>query len=353
MKKPTPLQFKLIVSLACLFAVFFIYTIFFPIVTKEAGVTYFLVRGTSKTALITDLANQGLIRQRWLFSIYSFPHRSSQIKAGEYVFPKGASPASIWRQVISGKGLHYRTMTIIPGWSFKQVREALAKTDGLVSEITKMDNQTIMAYFGEANLSPEGQFFPDTYFFTRNDTDLSVLKRAYRLMQDHLTKAWNTRTPDLPFGNAYEALIAASLVEKEAYLASERPRIAGVLVNRLQKAMPLQFDPTIIFGMGDFYDGTISKQDLVTDTPYNTYVHKGLPPTPIAIPSAASINAVLHPDVTDYLYFVAKGDGGHQFSKTLEEHNKAVLKVNTQGSGYFNGALIRRQLETLLEIKHG
>lgn len=187
-----------------------------------------------------------------------------------------------------------------------------------------------MSRISSSDVDPEGEFFPETYYYTKDVSDLVILKRAYDLMQSRLSEAWQMRAADLPYQNAYEALIAASLIEKEAYFASERPLIAGVLVNRLKKNMLIQFDPTVIYGLGLRYDGTIHKKDLLENTPYNTYVRKGLPPTPIAMPSMASIEAALHPDNTDYLYFVARKDKSHQFSKTLPEHHAAVATVSNQ-----------------------
>ena len=184
-----------------------------------------------------------------------------------------------------------------------------------------------MNRLGDAALAPEGQFFPETYYYTKGSSDLVILKRAFDLMQSNLKEAWETRSPNLPYKNVYEALIAASLIEKEAYFDAERPVIAGVLVNRIRKNMLIQFDPTVIYGLGLRYNGKIHKQDLLENTPYNTYVHKGLPPTPIAMPGRTSINAALHPDNTDYLYFVARSDKSHQFSKTLFEHQAAVIKL--------------------------
>jgi UPF0755 protein len=200
-----------------------------------------------------------------------------------------------------------------------------------------------MLHLGAANLKPEGEFFPETYYFTKGNSDLILLKHAFKAMQSKLNDAWSKRASALPYKNAYEALIAASLIEKEAYLSKERPIIAGVLVNRLKKEMLLQFDPSVIYGLGERYTGKLSKANLLENTAYNTYLHKGLPPTPIAMPSLASISAALHPEQNDYYYFVAKGDGSHQFSKTLLEHNAAVKALIKWQSEHVSELLIRHQ----------
>lgn len=193
--------------------------------------------------------------------------------------------------------------------------------------ITNMSDKDVMAALGDMIHAPEGMFMPETYYYSRDDADLVILKRAYDLMTLKLNDAWQTRAADLPYENSYQALIAASLIEKEAYLPKEQPIIGGVLVNRLRKNMLLQFDPTVIYGMGDAYKGKIHKSDLAMDTPYNTYIRKGLTPTPIAMPGLSAIHAALHPDNHPYLYFVAKGDGSHEFTSDLESHHGAVKKA--------------------------
>src|SRR5579883_139575 len=294
------------------------YSLFTPVVTDEHGVVYYLRPGTSKAAALSELANQGLLPYPTLFSFYAGLDRHAYLKTGEYLFPKGSTPFSIWRQLTQGTGHYYHSLTIIPGWSFTQLRQALSQADGLRHLTAQQNDQYLMSMLGHANLAPEGEFFPETYLYTRGVTDLLVLKHAFDLMQKKLDQAWQQRAPDLPYKTPYEALIAASLIEKEAHLEIERPIIAGVLVNRLRKGMLLQCDPTVIYGMGTHYTGKIHKENLLKDTPYNTYIHTGLPPTPIAMPSMLSIEAALHPQQNDYYYFVAKGDGSHQFSKTYK-----------------------------------
>lgn len=309
-----------------------IYVFYIPIVNQDKGLTYYLRPGTAKKTFIADLSQQGIIRYPSIFSWYVYAHKHNQLKTGEYLFPKGSNLISIWKQVTTGTGLIYHPFTIIPGWSFTQLRQALVQTNDLHHLAVTWNDKQIMEHLGNAQAATEGEFFPETYYYTRGIADFVILKHAYELMQSKLNDAWQHRAPDLPYANPYEALIAASLIEKEAYLDAERPVIAGVLVNRLRKGMLLQFDPTIIYGLGSRYDGKIHKENIVEDTPYNTYVHKGLPPTPIAMPSMISIQAALHPQQNDYLYFVAKGDGSHQFSKSLPEHNAAVKAAKTQGS---------------------
>jgi UPF0755 protein len=327
--------YRVIASLIALFATFFcvysIYSLYAPVVSDKKGVIYYLQPGTSAKSTITQLTSQNLIRSPRIFSIYlaatySLGH-AAKLKTGEYLFPEHSTPISIWKQLTQGTGHYYRRFTIIPGWTFIQLRTALSKTNELQQSSANWDEQKLMTYLGSPNLKAEGEFFPETYYYTRGVFDLVILKRAFNLMQQKFNDAWLHRAENLPYQNQYEALIAASLIEKEAYLASERPIIAGVLINRLRKHMLLQFDPTVIYGLGARYTGKIYKENLLEDTLYNTYVHKGLPPTPIAIPSMASISAVLHPEQHDYLYFVARGDGSHQFSTSLAEHNVAVNAV--------------------------
>lgn len=305
-----------------------LYLLYAPTVTQDGGVIYYLRPGTSKPTLVNELVEQGVIRHSIPFSLYIYPQKQAQLKVGEYHFPKGSTPVSIWQQITTGKGLYYRAFTIIPGWSFAQLRRQLYSTEYLKNTTQPLDEKQIMSLLGNQDLPAEGEFFPETYYYTRGVADFVILKNAFNLMQKKLIMAWDSRAQGLPYINSYEALIAASLIEKEAYLNSERPIIAGVLINRLRANMLLQIDPTVIYGMGDRYTGKIYKENLLDNNPYNTYIHKGLPPTPIAMPSLASIQAAMHPDVHDYFYFVAKGDGSHQFSKTLPEHHTAVKNVS-------------------------
>lgn len=322
-----------------------------PVVSQKEGVVYYLSPGKVKANVIKELAENHIITFPRLLSFYTSAQSSSQLKSGEYLFPVGSSTLSIWRQLINGKGLYYRSFTIVPGWTFNQLRRELLQTETLRHNTSDMDDKQIMVLVGRSGVSPEGQFFPETYLYTRGVPDLVILKRAFDLMQSRLSELWEKRLPGLPYRSPYEALIAASLIEKEAYLNAERPVIASVLVNRLRKNMLLQFDPTVIYGLGDRYTGKITKQDLVANTAYNTYLHRGLTPTPIAMPSLASLEAALHPAATDYLYFVARGDGAHQFSSNLADHNAAVTQARKQKMSYFNQRVFERYLPyTMLKV---
>ena len=222
--------------------------------------------------------------------------------------------------------------TIIEGWTYNQLRHYLDNVDGIEHHPAVLEPRNVMSRLGDSetlgdsDTLPEGLFLPDTYYFTRGMSDLDILERAHRAMTDFLQQAWEQRAPNLPYQTPYEALIMASIIEKETAVASERKQIAGVFIRRLQKHMRLQTDPTVIYGIGEKFDGNLRSRDLKSDSPYNTYRHRGLPPTPIAMPGTDSILAALHPDEGDTLYFVARGDGTHQFSATIAEHNKAVRK---------------------------
>ena len=303
-----------------------IYFVFAPVMTQQGSMIFYLRPGTSKKVIGAELLQQGVISSSTTFSFYMLLHKNAELKSGEYLFPAGSSVHSIWKQITSGTGLYYRPFTIVPGWTFKQLRNQLAQIDGLKHFTANMTDQQIMALFGAPTVSPEGEFYPETYNYTKGDLDITILKRAYNLMQLRLSEAWEQRANGLPYKDMYTALIVASIIEREAYLDAERPVIAGVIINRLHQGMLLQIDATVIYGLGDRYDGKIYKKDLLENTPYNTYVQKGLPPTPISMPGMASINAALHPVITSYLYYVAKGDGSHQFSTSLSQHKAAVEK---------------------------
>lgn len=349
MKKTIFTSFVVIIIASIVFTLGYI---FIPQVTSSNGIVYQLHSGSGKRRFLQELTSQRVINHPYLFSLYTLFHLRSQLKAGEYVFPQGATSYSIWKQVTEGKGLSYHAFTIVPGWTFKQLKDELLQTPNLRHVISTMSDQEIMAELGAKQASPEGQFFPETYYYTIDNPDIVILKRAYDLMQERLEAAWQNRQAGLPYKTSYDALIAASLIEREAYLNAERPIIAGVLVNRLHANMLLQFDPTVIYGMGDKYQGKIRKEDLTTNTPYNTYVNKGLPPTPIAMPSYDSIKAALHPQVSNYLYFVAKGDGSHQFSETLLEHHEAVSDAIIRQAGYFNEVKVSQLVNTYLFHQH-
>ena len=249
--------------------------------------------------------------------------RATKLQAGTYAIPSGLSPEAILDKMESGDVV--RIALVIPeGWTFAQLRRAVATSRDLRQTLDGVSDRDLMSALGAPVLEPEGQFFPDTYQFVRGATDLDVLRRAYRAQQKRLGDAWAARAADLPLATPYEALILASIVEKETGRAEDRPEVAAVFINRLRRGMMLQTDPTVIYGMGVRFDGNLRRADLTTDTPYNTYVHAGLPPTPIALPGAAALAAVLNPPRSDALYFVARGDGSSVFSPSLVEHNRAV-----------------------------
>ncbi len=254
---------------------------------------------------------------------------SKTLKAGEYRIGEQASPRDLLQAIADGRVVQYR-VAIIEGSRFSDLRLALTKVPELEQSLSGLPDAEILKRLGATETHPEGLFLPDTYFFPRGFSDLELLKRAYWAQKTVLEQAWSARTKDLPLADPYQALILASIIEKETAREVERPQIGGVFVNRLRQGWHLQTDPTVIYGLGDAYDGNIRRPDLLTDTPYNTYTRFGLPPTPIALPGKAAILAATQPLATPALYFVARGDGTHVFSTTLEEHNAAVRKFQLQ-----------------------
>ncbi|KAI3594527.1 Murein endolytic transglycosylase MltG [Cupriavidus sp. U2] len=250
---------------------------------------------------------------------------AAELKAGGYQFETGVTPLDVIEKLAKGEVTHY-VVTVIEGWEFRKMRAAVDANPALKHDTQNLSDADLMKAIGAAETSPEGMFFPDTYLFARGSSDVDLYKHAYRAMQKRLNDAWNARSPDLPYKTPYEALVMASIVEKETGQAAERPLIAAVFVNRLRKNMMLQTDPTVIYGIGPAFDGNLRKKDLQTDTPYNTYTRTGLPPTPIALPGLASLAAATTPAPSDALYFVARGDGSSHFSSSLPEHNRAVDK---------------------------
>jgi UPF0755 protein len=249
--------------------------------------------------------------------------RAQQIKAGSYELTTPLKPLELLGKLTRGD-VTQAEVKFIEGWTFRQVRAALDESPNLRHDTRAMDEAQVLQDVGAPEQHAEGLFFPDTYLFSKGARDISVLRRAYHAMQRHLALEWAKRGPDLPYHDPYQALIMASLVEKETGRATDRSMIAGVLVNRLRAGMLLQVDPTVIYGMGASYDGKLHKKDLTVDGPYNTYTRPGLPPTPIAMPGLASVRAALQPAKTDDFYYVARGDGTSIFSRTLEQHNRAV-----------------------------
>jgi len=297
-----------------------------PLSLPAEGMVYNLKPGSSVISLASDLAARGVIDRPLLLRLLArLTDQADQLKAGEYRIPAGTTPVQLLQILTSGKVVQH-ALTLVEGWTFRQVMAAVEADEVLQHTLTGLTDAEVMQRLGYPDQHPEGRFYPDTYHFPRGETDQAFLQRAHRRMQQVLTEEWAQRAKDLPLQTAEEALILASIVERETGLPEERARIAGVFIRRLQKGMLLQTDPTVIYGMGERYDGNIRRRDLETDTPYNTYTRKGLTPTPIAMPSRAAIRAVLHPQQGKALYFVATGDGGHHFSSTLDEHNRAVRK---------------------------
>ncbi len=297
----------------------------------ESGLRYELKSGMTLTRVAHDLQTRGIIDSpRYLVWLGRLEGKANQIKAGEYRFDTGITPHRLLQQLVNGETLQY-AITIVEGWNFRQLMDAVHSNEYLLHTLSDYSDAEIMQQLGYPGEHPEGRFLPDTYHFPRMTTDVVFLQRAYAAMQALLSDEWPARSPDLAFGTAYEALILASIVEKETALPSERKQIAGVFNRRLKKRMRLQTDPTVIYGLGRSFDGNIRRRDLRRDTPYNTYLHKGLPPTPIAMPGRDAVLAALHPAEGDELYFVARGDGSHQFSATLKEHNKAVVEYQLGG----------------------
>ncbi|RKP52582.1 endolytic transglycosylase MltG [Trinickia fusca] len=255
----------------------------------------------------------------------------SKLKSGNYEFKAGVTPYEVLQKLALGD-VNEDVVTIIEGWTFRRMRGELDANPALKHDTAGMSDTALLAAIGASEAAAanagnaEGLFFPDTYLFDKGESDLDVYRRAYRLMQRQLAQAWAARVPGLPYRTPYEALTMASLIEKETGRAGDRPFVAAVFANRLRIGMPLQTDPTVIYGMGDAYAGHLRKRDLQTDTPYNTYTRRGLPPTPIALPGAPSLEAAMNPAQTAALYFVSRGDGSSIFSDTLDDHNKAVDK---------------------------
>lgn len=295
------------------------------IVTEQAR-NIIVAKGSTMRGFAEQLTHEGLLEEKWSFLFWArYKKLSSSLRAGEYRISGGATLDDLLHLVTSGQVIDY-PITFIEGWNFRQLRIALSKQKQLRHVVDKLDDQQLMEKVGGAGTHPEGRFYPDTYHYTASMTDLDILRQAYNKMTKFLNNQWEKREKGLPLKNSDEALILASIIEKETGAEEERALIAGVFINRLRKGMLLQTDPTVIYGMGDRYKGNIRRKDLRIDTPYNTYTRKGLPPTPIAMPGGEAIKAALHPAETDALYFVAKGDGTHYFSATLREHNNAVNK---------------------------
>lgn len=299
-----------------------------PLAGLDAPTTFVVAPGEGLSVVAQRLATAGILDQPRLLSAFGrYTNKAARVRAGEYRLEPGTTPEALLEQFVQGRVVLH-AVTFVEGWTFAQALAALQAQPFVERTLDGPADAALMAKLGSPGVHPEGQLFPDTYLVARGTTDLDVLRLAHGRLREELARAWAARAQGLPLASAYEALILASIVEKETGAPEERPRIAGVFVNRLRQGMRLQTDPTVIYGIGSAYDGNIRRRDLTTDTPYNTYTRAGLPPTPIALSGRAALEAATQPATTDALYFVATGagDGRHVFSRTLEEHNAAVAR---------------------------
>jgi UPF0755 protein len=302
-----------------------------PVSTDKLPAEFELLPGARLRSAILTMKQAGIDPGAMRFELLARAlGRAQRIKAGSYELNHAPTPLQLLRKLTQGD-VTQTELTLIEGWHIRQVRAALDSHPFLRHDTAGMDDGQLLARIGATQNHPEGLFFPDTYLFAKGSSDVAVLRRAYRAMMRHLDEEWQKREPGLPYRDIYEALIMASIVEKETGQAGERDMIAGALTNRLRIGMRLQVDPTVIYGLGPGFDGNLKKAHLLSDGPYNSYTRAGLPPTPIAIAGLESLRAALHPAKTDALYYVARGDGSSHFSKTLAEHNQAVTKYQLSG----------------------
>lgn len=310
------------------------YYIYSESISKPLGNRTFkleIPKGVGVSWLANHLEKNGVVESRYIFRAYTWlNNRDIQIKAGEYTLVDVEDIPDLVEKVQSGKVIDY-SITLIEGKTFKEYLAQLKSQKQLVDELDSMSHDEIMARLGAMGTHPEGQFAPQTYFYQKGDSDFDVLKQAFERQQTVVKEQWDRRDVQILLNSPYELLIMASIIEKETGAAHERAEISGVFNNRLKIGMKLQTDPTVIYGMGDAFDGNIRRKDLRTDTPYNTYTRYGLPPSPIAMPGEDAIKAAANPAATEAFYFVGKGDGTHQFSKTLKDHNNAVIKYQLGG----------------------
>lgn len=298
-----------------------------PITGPDQQTIEFSIKsGSSVKSSAEQIANAGIpVNPTLLGLLARLTGQSAKLKAGHYELKPGTTPLALIKQLVRGE-FAQETLSIIEGWTFRQMRQAIAQHPALKKDTVHLSDKELLAKVAPDYAMPEGLFFPDTYMFAKGASDLQVYKQAHALMLKRLKEEWAKRDPSVPYKNPYEALVMASIVEKETGQKSERNMIAGVFVNRLKRGMLLQTDPTVIYGMGENFNGNIRRRDLETDTPYNTYTRTGLPPTPIALPGAESLAAALRPAKTEALYFVSRGNGTSEFSNSLADHNRAVNK---------------------------
>lgn len=302
-----------------------------PLPLDEARV-FNVERGDSLRSVVGRLADDGLTpqwRQYWWQALAWQGDTLRRLQVGEYSLPPGLDPAGLLQLLASGRVIQHR-FTVVEGWSFSQLRQALAAAEPLTQTLADQSDAQIMAALGAAERHPEGWFLPETYAYTRGTTDLALLRRAHQAMQEALADTWRQRSPGTAVDNPEQLLILASIIEKETGKPSERRQVAGVFSRRLAIGMRLQTDPTVIYGLGSAFDGNLRRNDLRTDTPYNTYTRAGLPPTPIAMPGRAALRAAADPADGNALYFVSRGDGSHHFSPTYDEHRRAVQRYQIE-----------------------
>lgn len=303
-----------------------------PLQTSAPSLELEIEPGTSPRGVAQAVVDAGVQTDaRWLYYWFRLSGQDRQIRAGNYELNAGVTPRSLLQKLVRGEE-SLRAITFVEGWTFRQMRALMAKEEFLKHDTALMSEADIMAALGKPGMAAEGMFFPDTYTYAKGSSELAVLRRAQHAMERRLNEAWAQRSADTPLKSVYEALILASIVEKETGKASDRGQIAGVFSNRLRVGMRLQTDPSVIYGLGANFDGNLRRRDLQTDTPWNTYTRAGLPPTPIAMPGKASLMAAVRPDPTKAYYFVARGDGSSHFSANLEEHNRAVNRYQRGGN---------------------
>lgn len=295
-----------------------------PIDTHQATLDLSIEPGTSPKSIAHAVVDAGAqTSPTLLYAWFRVSGQSRQMRAGSYEIPPGTTPQRLLNMLVRGEE-SLRTVTIVEGWNWRQVRQALAKAESLKPDSRAMGDEALMAQLGRPGVAPEGRFYPDTYSYAKGSSDLAVLQRAMKSMDKHLQEAWQARQSGVSVRSPEEALILASIVEKETGQAADRAQISGVFNNRLRIGMRLQTDPTVIYGLGEAFDGNLRRAHLTSDTPWNTYTRAGLPPTPIAMPGKSALLAAVQPAKTAAIYFVAKGDGSSHFSATLDEHNRAV-----------------------------
>ncbi|WP_089957727.1 endolytic transglycosylase MltG [Limnohabitans sp. 2KL-3] len=295
-----------------------------PMDTRQATLDLSIEPGTSPKSIAQAVVDAGAqTSPTLLYAWFRVSGQSRQMRAGSYEMAPGTTPQRLLNMLVRGEE-SLRTVTIVEGWNWRQVRQALAKAESLKPDSRALADDALMAQLGRPGVAPEGRFYPDTYSYAKGSSDLAVLQRAMKAMDKHVQQAWALRQPDASLKSPEEALILASIVEKETGKGSDRPLISGVFNNRLRIGMRLQTDPTVIYGLGEAFDGNLRRVHLTSDTPWNTYTRAGLPPTPIAMPGKSALLAAVQPAKTAAIYFVAKGDGRSHFSATLDEHNRAV-----------------------------